>query len=129
MLPLRTLGMTLLLGWHVMAGGVGNLLHTCRMAAEVQASSCRCPHQQKKDDGSDQLRRADCCSEELVRADNRPAVREGARALEFFAAPVPPALSVALVDETSLPAQVLAWRTGPPSQGPPLFLKVRTLLI
>lgn len=128
MLGVRSLGLALVLGWHVLAGGMGSLLHTCSMS-ESTAAACKCRHAQQSAGDDDQVRRADCCKEELVRAVVAPAVRDSSRAVEVAFAPSLPLHALAAVDATVLPSQVLAWRTSAPSQGPPVFLKIRTLLI
>jgi hypothetical protein len=129
MIGARSLGLTLVLAWQVLAGGIGTLLHTCSMSAEMAVATCKCGHSQRPAEDVDQLRRADCCKEELVRAEIAPALRDSVRGVETLSVPALPALALAPVDATALPSQVLAWRTSPPSQGPPVFLKIRTLLI
>jgi hypothetical protein len=127
MLGVRSLGLALVLGWQVLAGGVGSLLHTCSMSPEMAVAGCKCRHAERPAGDVDQLRRADCCKDELVRAEIAPALRDSARELDTLSVPALPA--PAHVDASALPSQVLAWRTSPPGQGAPVFLKIRTLLI
>ena len=129
MFDVCSLGLALVLGWHVLAGGIGSLLHTCSMSAESTVTVCKCRHAKRVAGDADQLRRADCCKEELVRAEATPAVREPSRAVGTSFTPALPTHAFAAVDATALPSQGLAWRTSAPSQGPPVFLKIRTLLI
>jgi hypothetical protein len=130
MFPTRTLGVTLVLGWHLLAGGVGNLLHTCRMMSEPTSAACKCHKSQRAAQGTDQLRASDCCTERLVRAETPPAIRDSTRspADDLFGPTLLP-LTLAAIDETSFPTPAFAWHIAPPSHGPPVFLKIRTLLI
>ena len=130
MTRLRAFGLTLFLGWHFVAGGVGSLLHTCRMAAAMSSTaSCKCAHDKHARDGADQLLRSDCCSQELVRADLKPALRESVRSVEGtpFLAVLPSPTPGEATDVPSL--QLRAIRISAPSQGPPIFLKTRSILI
>ena len=129
MVGVRSLGLALVLAWQALAGGIGTLLHTCSMSAEMAVAACKCRHSQRAAEDGDQLRRTDCCKEELVRAEIAPAVRDAVRAPEALNAPALAAPALASVDASALPSQVLAWRASPPGQGPPVFLKIRTLLI
>ncbi|HZA49296.1 MAG TPA: hypothetical protein VE549_01075 [Myxococcaceae bacterium] len=129
MVGARSLGLALVLAWQALAGGIGTLLHTCSMSAEMAVAACKCRHAKGAASAADQLRRTDCCTQELVRAEIAPAVRDSVRGLETLSVPALAAPALAPPDASALPAQVLAWRTSPPGQGPPVFLKIRTLLI
>jgi hypothetical protein len=129
MAGVRTFAVALVVAWHALAGGIGSLLHTCSMSPEMAVAACKCPHAQATAGAGDQLRRSDCCKEELVRAQIAPAIRESARGVEALASPALPAVAIAPVDPNIVSSQVRAWRTSAPAHGPPVFLKTRMLLI
>jgi hypothetical protein len=99
------------------------------MSAEMSVVACKCPHAQTASGATEQIRRADCCKEELVRSESAPAIRDSPRGADGLGAPELSEVAIGPVDQNQLISQVLAWRTSPPAQGPPVFLKIRTLLI
>jgi hypothetical protein len=129
MFPARALGLTLVFGWHLLAGGVGSLLHTCRMRSEPSSAACKCHPSKHAAARTDQLRSIHCCTETLVRAETPLAIRDSTHSVQDLLGPASPALPLAAMDETAFPPQALAWRIAPPGHGPPVFLKIRALLI
>jgi hypothetical protein len=123
----RVLSMLLLLGAQA-AGGVG-MLRVCRMeAVEAPRRNCHCPHQLKQGPQEAGTRLvADCC-DSLAKKAVPPAVVSPPRTTPA------PALAVAAPQWTSAPAEEgalseLYLKDLHPSQGPPIFLRVQTLLI
>jgi hypothetical protein len=123
----RVLSMLFLLGAQAL-GGVG-MLRICRMqAAETSRPTCHCPHQvsQGEHDAGTRLV-ADCC-DSLAKKSVPPAVVSPPRTTPM------PALAVAAPQWVSGPAEegALSELYLPdlhPAQGPPLFLRIQTLLI
>ncbi|MGA9521703.1 MAG: hypothetical protein WBV82_09575 [Myxococcaceae bacterium] len=128
---LRSLSMLLLVGWQAVGGGLFGMLHECKMRAEAQAEAreCYCPH--KKADPSDwtgATLEVDCCESHELLGGTPAAVVDSQRFISAVAAPVELAYwNLAPADEGALSA--LHLRDVQFAQGPPLFLKIRTLLI
>ncbi len=131
-LALRLFTLVLLLGWQALASGVGNLGHFCHKQVETRASECHCPHAamlaEQDPDGQATLR-MDCCEAphwELPAA----VLADASHPVPLLAAP--PALpstavTVRAPERRHVPAPI-AWDT-PRGQGPPVFLRTRSLLI
>jgi hypothetical protein len=124
----RVLSVLLLLGAQAAGGSVFGMLRVCRMqAALATRSHCHCPHQLKKghrDAGPGLV--ADCCGTPAKKS-LPPAVVSPPRTTPM------PALAVAAPQWTSAPADAgalsdLYQSDVHPSQGPPLFLRIQTLL-
>lgn len=130
-LALRIFTLALLLGWQAVASGVG-LAHFCPKQAAT-TTACHCPHGEKKaekashDDGM--TLRKDCC-DALERQMPAPAVVDvsshGAP-LTVPAAP-PPMWLTFETPEGGGRLSLALWDT-PHAQGPPAFLRIRSLLI
>jgi hypothetical protein len=127
---LCTLSMLLVVGFQAAGGGLFGMLHECKMRAEAQAeaSECHCPHKKSEQPYAGAELKIDCCeAHDLL--DGSPAIAVETHRLGIaLAEPVelahwnlPPA------DEGALTA--LHLRDVQFAQGPPLFLKIRTLLI
>lgn len=129
---LRIFTLALLLGWQALASGVGNLGHFCHKQVETRASECHCPHDEmlaeRTPDGQATLR-MDCCEAphwELPAS----ILADASHSPPLLAAPpaLPPTRDTVRVPERRpLPVPV-PWDT-PLGQGPPVFLRLRTLLI
>ena len=129
MKSLRALPLLLLFSGQVFAGGVGSALHQCR--AKAKASACACKHAMKKQ-AADQaaLRAPPCCQNHFELSDPPLARTEDVRAPlpDFTAWQVPLPVEAGF----ELAAAVLPRREAGPGlheHGPPLYLRVRTLLI
>lgn len=97
--------------------------------AEV-ATECFCPHSVKQQAEGAKFERADCCEVQASFAASAPAVSETSRLASLFAAPaVPHSLVSALPASENLTQSALQLWGVPWPNGPPLFLKIRTLLI
>ncbi|NTX10391.1 hypothetical protein FJV41_22045 [Myxococcus llanfairpwllgwyngyllgogerychwyrndrobwllllantysiliogogogochensis] len=131
----RLLTLVLLLGWQVAASGVAGLGHYCEKQVQTRASKCRC-HEHSKADSShadshgQPTLQWDCCEEPHW---DLPAPTEGSvsSASPFVAPPVavPPVAWLPLkAPEWGSQRSLSLWNM-PPSQGPPVFLRIRTLLL
>ncbi len=130
-LALRIFTLALLLGWQAVATGLGGLAHFCPKQAETR-TACECPHGEKKAEQAahDQTTlRMDCC--------DAPGQELPAPALAGFSShtsplAVPPALPpmwlTRRAPEGGLHVSLALWDT-PHAQGPPVFLRIRSLLI
>ncbi len=129
-MALRIFTLALLLGWQAVASGVG-LAHFCPKQATT-TSACKCPHEEKEaeqasHDGA--TLRKDCC-DALDRDLPTPALVDVSSHASSLA--VPPAPSRAWLP--SKPPEgggrlALALWDTPPAQGPPVFLRLHSLLI
>ncbi|GEN13442.1 hypothetical protein SAMN05443572_11729 [Myxococcus fulvus] len=132
----RILTLVLLVGWQVLASGVAGLGHYCEKQVATRATKCRC-HEHEKEGGHKASSSPDgpalswnCCEEPHW---DLPAPTEagGSSGAPFVVAP-PVLLPVAWVSPRPpewVPQRSLSWWQVPPAQGPPVFLRVRTLLI
>ncbi len=128
----RTLSILLVVGWQAAGGGMFGMLHQCRMAAEAHAEAreCYCPHKkaQQQEQHTGATLKVDCCdAHELLDASPAVAVDTQRTNLLPALAVEPPSWSLAPADESALTELYL--RDVHFAQGPPLFLKIRTLLI
>lgn len=129
-LALRIFTLALLLGWQAVASGVG-LAHYCPKQATT-TSACPCPHQEKKAEKAShdgETWRKDCC-DALERGVPTPALVDVSSHGSLFALP-PASTPVWLPPQASVGEGRLSlalWDT-PHAQGPPVFLRIRSLLI
>ncbi|NVJ22232.1 hypothetical protein HUW62_13490 [Myxococcus sp. AM011] len=126
----RLLTLVLLLGWQVAASGVAGLGHYCEKQVQTRASKCRCHEHAKADSHGQPTLKWDCCEEPHW---DLPAPLEGSvsSATVFVAPPVavPPVAWLPLKAPERGPRRSLSPWDMPPSQGPPVFLRIRTLLL
>ncbi|AKI98723.1 hypothetical protein ATI61_106118 [Archangium gephyra] len=129
-LALRIFTLALLLGWQVIASGVG-LAHYCPKQASA-TSACRCPHGEKKAEKAShdgKAWRKDCC-DALERELPTPALVEVSGHASSLA--LPPASTPVWLTPRALEGggrlSLALWDT-PHAQGPPVFLRIRSLLI
>ncbi|MCY1077860.1 hypothetical protein [Archangium lansingense] len=128
-LALRIFTLALLLGWQV-ASGVG-LAHFCPKQAAT-GTACKCPHEEKKAETSSHdgtTLRKDCC-DALDRELLGPALVDVSSHASPLAVP-PASLPVWLAFKAPEGGGRLSfalWDT-PHAQGPPVFLRIRSLLI
>ncbi|MFP2904905.1 hypothetical protein ACLESD_07590 [Pyxidicoccus sp. 3LFB2] len=131
-LALRIFTLVLLLGWQAVAAGASGPAHFCQKQAEKRSAECHCPHGELKAElaphGQPTLR-MDCCDEpgwELP-----PPTFADVSSHSFLAAPVlallPGWLEVRPPEGGRLQSFAL-WDT-PRAQGPPVFLRIRSLLL
>lgn len=130
-LALRIVTLALLFCWQAVAVGASGPAHHCQKQLERRSAECHCPHgaaKAAKAHGEATLR-GDCCDEpgwELpapVVAD----VSSHFAPLAIAPAPPPERLTFQPVEgERALPLS--RWDT-PPAQGPPVYLRIRSLLI
>ena len=129
MFSVRAIGLIAVLGWQALSGGADALLHVCR-ADTQKVMTCHCPKShavQKQATEQTSIRRADCCATERIPSDHSPRLAQQVRP-DLVAAPVMPGVLPALASDLD-PARQIALRDVSPSQGPPVFLRIRTLLI
>jgi hypothetical protein len=131
-LVLRLFTLALLLGWQAIASGVGNLGHFCHKQVETRARECHCPHGKmlaERDAPGQATLRMDCCEAphwELPEA----VLADASHPVPFPAAPpaLPPMGVLFRAPERHHLPVVVSWDT-PRGQGPPVFLRTRSLLI
>jgi hypothetical protein len=129
-LALRIFTLALLLGWQAVASGVG-LAHFCPKQATA-TSACACPHGEKKAQKASydgETWRKDCC-DALDRDIPAPALVDVSSHAASLAVP-PTSTPVWLNLEAPQGGSQLSlalWDT-PHAQGPPVFLRIRSLLI
>ncbi|WNG28350.1 hypothetical protein F0U62_33340 [Cystobacter fuscus] len=129
-LALRLLTLALLLGWQAVASGVW-LTHFCpKQAATLTA--CDCPHAEKKAEKAshdETALRKDCC-DALDRDIPAPALVDVSSHVSPLGVPQspPPVWLAVQAPEDSGRLSLALWDT-PPAQGPPVFLRIRSLLI
>lgn len=129
----RLLALALLLLWQAVASGAGGLGHYCEKQVQSQATRCKCPHGAVHSEAADQglpVLHAHCCDAPHW---DLPAPTEAGSASHapFIQAPtlLVPAAWLASPPLLSGPQPSLARRDAPQGQGPPVFLRIRTLLI
>lgn len=125
-MKLRAFTFLLLFSTQAIASGVMGVLHLCSQAEAMD--SCACPHG-KEADAPLSWRAVDCCEVQALNADRAPATPDTVRAAggQLPMPAVAPNWMMPVAVE-SLPAPVFAWHVAPPGQGPPIFLKVQSLL-
>ncbi|WNG18846.1 hypothetical protein [Cystobacter fuscus] len=129
-LALRLFTLVLLLGWQAVASGVG-LAHFCPKQAST-LSACHCPHGEKKAETvphDETALRKDCC-DALDRHIPAPALVDvSSHASPLGVPPSPPPVWMTVqAPEDSGRLSLALWDT-PHAQGPPVFLRIRSLLI
>ncbi len=132
-LALRIFTLALLFGWQAVAVGASGPAHFCQKQAEKRAAECHCPHGEVKSartvSRGEPTLRMDCCEEpgwELL----EPALADVSShsALPVAApAPLPSWLTPQLTEGGRFP-RLARWDT-PRAQGPPVYLRTRSLLI
>jgi hypothetical protein len=127
-LALRIFTLALLLGWQAVAVGASGA-HFCQKQAESRSDECRCPHGEllkdvKASHGQPELR-MDCCDEPGW--ERPPPTFADLSSHSLPAAPAPASPVIRPSELGRLPSFAL-WET-PRAQGPPVFLRIRTLLI
>jgi len=132
-LALRIFTLALLFGWQAVAIGASGPAHFCPKQAEARASECHCPHGAVKAEPvphGEATLRSDCCEEpgwELP----EPAVADvsSSHSALLAATPVPlPAQPTVRPIEGGHLRSLALWDT-PYAQGPPVFLRIRSLLL
>jgi len=130
-LALRIFTLALLLGWQAMASGLGGLAHYCPKQAGAR-TLCKCPHAERKTQhGShDQPTLWKDCCDALGQPIPAPAVADRSNHTVPPALPPapPPSWLMPTAPEGGLRAAFSLW-DSPHSQGPPVFLRIRSLLI
>lgn len=130
----RLLALALLIGWQVVASGVAGLGHYCERQVQTGASKCRCSHGEALAKGGDShggpMLVSDCCDEPHWEL---PAPTEAGLSSHGTFVVAPPALPLAAwlpvrAPEHGPQLSLSLWDV-PHSQGPPVFLRIRTLLI
>ncbi|MBZ4420214.1 hypothetical protein [Myxococcus sp. RHSTA-1-4] len=129
---LRIFTLALLLGWQAVAAGAGGPAHFCQKQVETRSAECHCPHGEMKAEkaphGQPALR-MDCCEEPGWEMPP-PAFADVSSHSHLVAPPpalLPRWLSIRPPEGGRLP-MLARWET-PPAQGPPVFLRIRSLLI
>lgn len=115
----------LIAGWHFAAAGIGTS-HWCRMSDKP--ISCKCPHAGEDANDKDTVSRAHCCEFRVTLTRTTPATFDSRSSSSLELAPLVPVAVMAPPDAPST-SKPLAWNVAPPSHGPPVYLKIRTLLI
>ncbi|EPX55463.1 hypothetical protein D187_009074 [Cystobacter fuscus DSM 2262] len=129
-LALRLFTLALLLGWQAVASGVG-LAHFCPKQAAT-LSACNCPHGEKKVETAprdETTLRKDCC-DALDRDIPAPALVDVSSHVSPPGVPQspPPVWLTVQAPEDSGRLSLALW-DAPHAQGPPVFLRIRSLLI
>jgi hypothetical protein len=129
---LRIFTLALLLGWQAVAVGASGPAHFCQKQVERRSAKCHCPHGELKAaqaPHSQPTLRMDCCDEPGWKLP-APTFAD-TTSNSFLVAPpadLPPTwLSVSPPEGGRLPSLAL-WE-APRAQGPPVFLRIRSLLI
>ncbi len=129
-LALRILTLALLLGWQAVASGVG-LAHYCPKLAS-KGTACKCPHEEKEAQQASHDEpsvRKDCC-DALDRDLPDPAfVDSSGHGSPLALPPASPPSWLALKAPEERGRLALALWDSPHAQGPPVFLRIRSLLI
>ncbi|QSQ27503.1 hypothetical protein JY651_22450 [Pyxidicoccus parkwayensis] len=131
-LVLRLFTLALLLGWQAVAIGASGPAHYCPKQIERRSTHCRCPHGLEKAEQAPHARamlRMDCCDEPGWRLP-APAFADVTSTPFVIVAPLalPPTwLDVRPPEGGPLPS-LASWE-APRAQGPPVFLRIRTLLL
>ncbi|OJH38162.1 hypothetical protein [Cystobacter ferrugineus] len=129
-LALRLFTLVLLLGWQAVASGVG-LAHFCpKQAATLTA--CACPHGEKKAETAphdETTLRKDCC-DALDRDIPAPALVDvSSHAFSLGVPQFPPPVWLTLQAPEGIGRLSISLWDTPHAQGPPVFLRIRSLLI
>ncbi|WP_375769224.1 hypothetical protein NR798_47405 [Archangium gephyra] len=129
-LALRIFTLALLLGWQAVASGVG-LAHYCPKQAAT-TRNCHCPHEEKEARNAspdEAMVRKDCC-DALDRDLPAPALVDvSSHAASLAIPPAPPPMGLLFKAPEGGSRLSLALWDMPQAQGPPVFLRIRTLLI
>lgn len=129
-LALRIFTLALLLGWQAIASGVG-LAHYCPKQAAT-STTCNCPHKVKKAEKAprdETTLRKDCCDALDWKAPAPAIVDVSSHAFPLAVPPAPPPMGLTFKAPEGGGRPSLALWDMPHAQGPPVFLRIRSLLI
>ncbi len=129
---LRIFTLALLFCWQAVAVGASGPAHFCPRQVETRATECHCPHgaeKARKASHGEATLRMDCCDEpgwELPAS----ALADISTHSALLAAPPapPPAWLAPKPPEGGRLLSLALWET-PHAQGPPVFLRIRSLLL
>jgi hypothetical protein len=126
----RVLSLVMVLSAQALASGGGALLRVCEMGGETAMRHCPCAEKVKAERArhpGSQLDRASCCAIERSPAEQAPVATV---AFHPDSVEVPALAPVRLPRLVPVAAAIdVIQREGPRAQGPPVFLKVRSLLL
>lgn len=129
-LALRIFTLALLLGWQAVASGVG-LAHFCPKQAAT-TTTCHCPHGEKKAEKAsyDGVTVRKHCCDALERQMPAPVLVDASSPGAPLAVPPasPPQGHAFKAPEGGSRLSLARWDT-PLAQGPPVFLRIRSLLL
>jgi len=129
----RLLALSLLLLWQTVASGAAGLAHYCEKQVQTQSTFCKCPHGGVDSEAAargEPVLHAHCCDAphwnlpsptEAGTASHAPVVHAPLTLVPAAWLPGPPV--------ADRPPPSFARREVPQGQGPPVFLRIRTLLI
>ena len=129
-LALRIFTLALVLGWQAVAVGTLGPAHFCQRQLETRATECHCPHASEDTEPHEEPElRSDCCDEPGWQL---PAPSFADVSSHSVLPGVPPgqvpAWAMLRPPGAALRRSLALWDT-PHAQGPPVFLRVRSLLI
>ncbi|WP_426752668.1 hypothetical protein [Myxococcus sp. Y35] len=129
----RILALALLLLWQAVASGAAGLGHYCEKQVQTRSSVCKCPHGAIHSEAAargEPVLHAHCCDAPHW---DLPAPTEAGSASHapLISAPhvLVPAAWLPGPPVANTPRSAFARRDAPQGQGPPVFLRIRTLLI
>lgn len=130
-LALRTFTLALLFAWQAASAGASGPAHFCPRQVQTRSSTCHCPHGLEKAAASraETTLRMDCCDEPGWKL---PALVVADVSSDFpplAVSPTPLPVWLALRSIQGGPLLTLARWDTPHAQGPPVFLRIRSLLI
>ncbi len=123
-MQLRALSLVVFVATQALAGGLSSAVHLCSL--ETKRDTCKCQHEQEKTAELDAFRRLDCCKTSTVTAQPLESATVDFRFQATSVAAPPVALPVPFL--LQVPSAPRAVQVNEPLQGPPIFLKVRSLL-
>lgn len=125
-MQLRALSLVVFVATQAVAGGLSSAVHLC--SQETKRDTCKCQHAQEQTAELDAFRRLDCCKTSTVTAQPLESATADFRLqATSIAAPVALPVPFLLQAPEAVPAP-RAFQVSAPSQGPPIFLKVHSLL-
>lgn len=133
-LALRILTLALLFGWQAVAIGASGPAHFCPKQAEARSTDCHCPHGAVKAQTAshdEATLSMDCCDEPGWELSAPPSALADSSSHSSLLAvsPAPlPAWCLPRPAEDRRLVSLALWDT-PHAQGPPVFLRTRSLLI
>lgn len=131
-LLLRIFTLTLVVGWQAVAVGASGPAHFCQKQLERRSAECHCPHGELKAEQaphSQPTLRMDCCDEPSW--DLPEAVFADVFSHSVLPAALPAELPAWLAVRPPMGGRLSAFalREAPFAQGPPVFLRIRSLLL